>query len=285
MSSSRSAQLRRRTDRPWVVAAFTGWNDAASASSDALAAVIEHCGATEIATIDSEEYFDFQATRPVMSMMEDVELLTWPATTIWRGQVDDGAPVLCVSGPEPNLRWRQYCDELLDLLIGFQPEGIVVLGAMVTDVPHTRPLPVSGSASDHGTASRLGIEKIDYSGPVGMPSILVTAARARGVNAVGLWASVPQYAYEPPCPPAVQALLLRVEELTGLAVPAQERTERSREWMSALDQAADETEGLREYISALEAERDADLPEGITGDVLAVEFQSYLRHRRADGGR
>lgn len=268
----------RRVDRPWVVAAYGGWNDAGSAATDALARLLDHTDADEIAHIDSEDYVDYQASRPTVSLMGDVELLSWPVTTIWRGRAE-GREVIAVSGPEPQLRWRAYCRELLDLLVPMHPAGILVLGSMVTDVPHTRPLPVTGSASDRGTASRLGIEKLDYSGPAGLPSVLVAAARERGLNSVGLWVSVPQYAYEPPCPPAVQSLLVRVEELTGIAIGQDDLADGRREWVEAIDEQAAENSGLSEYISALEAEQDAALAEGITGDVLAVEFQSYLRHR------
>ena len=123
---------------------------------------------------------------------------------------------------------------------------------------------------------------MDYEGPVGLPSVLVEEVRKSGTDAMGLWAFVPQYAFEPPCPPAVLALLLRVEELTGLALVSEELRAQSQQWVEEVSQEATQTDGLPEYIRDMEQEQDADLPEGLTGDVLAVEFQSYLRNRKAE---
>lgn len=264
-------------ERPWVVVGYSGWNDAGGAASEVAYRLIRHADATQWRVIDSEDYFDFQSTRPVVSSMEGMELLTWPSTTIWRGHAD-GHPVVVVSGPEPNLRWRSYCRELLDALDTLHPAGIIVLGGMVADVPHTRELPVSGSA-DEATAARLGLEGLEYSGPTGITGVLAALARERGFNAVGLWASVPEYAFEPPCPPAVQTLLVRVEELTGLSLPQDDLAEGKQEWLAEANQLMADNDGLTEYVHSLEEQQDATLPEGLTGDVLAMEFQSYLRHR------
>ncbi|AXE38817.1 proteasome assembly chaperone family protein [Acidipropionibacterium virtanenii] len=266
-------------ERPWVVIGYSGWNDAGGAASEATSRLIRHADATEWRVIDREDYYDFQNTRPVVSAMAGVELLTWPRTTVWRGRAD-GHRVVAVTGPEPNLRWRSYSRELLDILEPLNPAGIVVLGGMVADVPHTRELPVSGSTADPSTAIRLGIEDLEYSGPTGISGVLATLARERGFNAVGLWASVPEYAFEPPCPPAVKALLVRVEELTGLSVPQGDLDEGRQEWLAQADQLLADNDGLSEYVHSLEEQQDAALPEGVTGDVLAMEFQSYLRHRR-----
>lgn len=264
-------------ERPWVVVGYSGWNDAGGAASEVAYRLIRHADATQWRVIDSEDYFDFQSTRPVVSSMEGMELLTWPSTTIWRGRAD-GHPVVVVSGPEPNLKWRSYCRELLDALEILHPAGIIVLGGMVADVPHTRELPVSGSA-DEATAARLGLEDLEYSGPTGITGVLASLARERGHNAVGLWASVPEYAFEAPCPPAVETLLVRVEELTGLSVPQDDLAEGKQEWLAEANQLMADNDGLTEYVHSLEEQRDAALPEGLTGDLLAMEFQSYLRHR------
>ena len=210
--------------------------------------------------------------------MNDVEIVNWPCTTIrvgrWQGQ-----PIVIVTGPEPSLRWRTYCFRLLRRLRKLKPAGLVVLGAMATDVAHTRQLPVMVSTTDPDLVSALGAEKLEYDGPTGIPFVLVTEARHHDFNAIGLWVGVPQYACESPCPPAVQSLLVRIEELTGIAVPQAGLEEDKREWVGAIDEALSEHPELAEYVAALETEQDATLPEGLTGDVLAVEFQSYLRHR------
>ncbi|WP_036924507.1 proteasome assembly chaperone family protein [Acidipropionibacterium thoenii] len=269
---------RHSSDRPWVIVGYTGWNDAGGAASETAARVIRHTDATEWRVLDSEDYYNFQDTRPVVAAMEGIELITWPATTIWKGQ-SEGRTVVVVTGPEPDMRWRSYCRELLDTLTRLDPVGIVVLGGMVADVPHTRQLPVSGSASHHDLAEQLGLEGMDYTGPTGIPGVLVSLAADRGMNAVGLWANVPEYAYEPPCPPAVQSLLVRVEELTGMSVPQEDLVESRQKWVSDADQMVTDNDTLSDYVHALERQRDAELPEGITGDVIAMEFQHYLRHR------
>ena len=231
--------------------------------------------------LDCEDYYDYQILRPVRRVTDSEATITWPTTTLWQG-LDEDQPVVCVTGPEPNLRWRRYCADLIEKFARLDPAGVVVLGAMISDVPHTRPLPVSGAVSDAQMASRLGIDEVDYEGPVGLPSVLVEEVRKSGTDAMGLWAFVPQYAFEPPCPPAVLALLLRVEELTGLALVSEELRAQSQQWVEEVSQEATQTEGRPEYIRDMEQEQDADLPEGLTGAVLAVEFQSYLRNRKAE---
>ncbi|WP_368492296.1 proteasome assembly chaperone family protein [Cutibacterium sp.] len=265
-------------DRPWVVVAFSGWNDAGSAATQAATLIAEYSQAKTWRTIDGEEFHDFRQARPAITVRNDVEIVNWPRTTIrigsWQGQ-----QVVVVTGPEPSFRWRTYCFRLLRQLHKLNPAGLVVLGAMATDVAHTRQLPVMVSTSDPSLISTLGAEKLEYDGPTGIPFVLVTQARRFNFNALGLWVGVPQYACESPCPPAVQALLVRIEELTGIAVPQAGLDEDKRDWVEAIDEALSEHPELVEYVTSLETEQDAALPEGLTGDVLAVEFQSYLRHR------
>jgi len=265
-------------DRPWVVVAFGGWNDAGTAATQAASLIAEYSDAKIWRTIDGEVFHDFRQTRPAITVMNDFEIVSWPSTAIrvgrWQGQ-----PIVVVDGPEPSLRWRTYCFRLLRRLRKLNPAGLVVLGAMATDVAHTRQLPVMVSATDPNLISELGAEKLEYDGPTGIPFVLVTEARRHGMNAIGLWVGVPQYACESLCPPAVQALLVRIEELTGIAIPQAGLEEDKRDWAAAIDEALVDHPELAEYIAALETEQDAALSEGLTGDVLAVEFQSYLRHR------
>ena len=268
----------RHMDRPWVVVAFGGWNDAGTAATQAASLIAEYFDAKIWRTIDGEVFHDFRQTRPAITVMNDLEIVSWPSTAIrvgrWQGQ-----PIVVVDGPEPSLRWRTYCFRLLRRLRKLKPAGLVVLGAMATDVAHTRQLPVMVSATDPNLISELGAEKLEYDGPTGIPFVFVTEARRHGMNAIGLWVGVPQYACESLCPPAVQALLVRIEELTGIAIPQAGLEEDKRDWVAAIDEALVDHPELAEYIAALETEQDAALSEGLTGDVLAVEFQSYLRHR------
>ena len=268
----------RHMDRPWVVVAFSGWNDAGSAATQAASLIAEYSEAKVWRTIDGEVFHDFRQTRPAITVMNDLEIVNWPSTAIRVGRWQ-GHPIVVVDGPEPSLRWRTYCFRLLRWLRKLKPAGLIVLGAMATDVAHTRQLPVMVSATDPNLINELGAEKLEYDGPTGIPFVLVTEARRHEMNAIGLWVGVPQYACESPCPPATQALLVRIEELTGIAVPQAGIEEDKRDWVAAIDEAVVDHPELAEYIAALETEQDAALSEGLTGDVLAVEFQSYLRHR------
>ena len=226
----------RHMDRPWVVVAFGGWNDAGTAATQAASLIAEYSDAKIWRTIDGEVFHDFRQTRPAITVMNDLEIVSWPSTAIrvgrWQGQ-----PIVVVDGPEPSLRWRTYCFRLLRRLRKLNPAGLVVLGAMATDVAHTRQLPVMVSATDPNLISELGAEKLEYDGPTGIPFVFVTEARRHGMNAIGLWVGVPQYACESLCPPAVQALLVRIEELTGIAIPQAGLEEDKRDWVAAIDEA------------------------------------------------
>lgn len=269
----------RTLRRPVVIAAFEGWNDASEVATD----VIEHLSDTyggEVAfTIDGEDYYDFQMNRPMVTLAGGTErVLSWPETRISVARLDARDLVL-IEGPEPNLRWRAYASAVVSVLRTVQPEVVVFLGAMLTDAPHSRPVPVSGTAHDADSAARLGLEVSTYEGPTGITGVLSEACRAAGFDVASLWASVPHYVANPPNPKATLALLTRVEDLLDQTLEVGDLPELAKAWERGVDELAGEDPDVADYIAGLEAQRDeSELPEA-TGDAIAAEFQRYLRRR------
>ncbi|SYZ32275.1 PAC2 family [Propionibacterium australiense] len=261
-----------------VIAAFEGWNDAA----DAATGVIRHLASTYPTELwhrlDSEEYYDFQATRPRVELIDDEPKISWPATEISLCHLPH-RDALLISGPEPNMHWRSYCEGLISAIRSVEPELVVILGAMLTDSPHSRPLPVNASSS-HGVLTReLGIAPSDYEGPIGIVGVLADACERVGLTCVTLWASVPHYVATPPSPKATLSLLTRVEDLVDEALDPGEIPELAQAWERGVNELASNDPDVAEYISDLEEQQDAEELPDTTGDTLAAEFQRYLRRR------
>jgi len=269
---------------PVLIAAFEGWNDAGDSATDAIEYLAELWDARLIGEIDPEDYYDFQVNRPHISLDEDgTREITWPATTLsvarLPGQQRD---VVLVRGVEPSMRWRTYCAELLGIGADLGVELVVTLGALLADTPHTRPVPVTGTATDSDVARSLGVERSSYEGPTGIVGVLQDAAGRVGVPAVSLWAAVPHYVAQPPCPKATLALLGRVEELLAVAIDMGDLPEEAKAWERGVDELASGDEEVAEYVRTLEEARDtAELPEA-SGEAIAREFEQYLRRRGDD---
>jgi proteasome assembly chaperone (PAC2) family protein len=271
----------RSFNRPLVIAAFEGWNDGADAASDAAEHLLVAWKATPIASIDPEDYYDFQVTRPTVGPdAEGNRQIHWRTTTLWwctDAPVD--RDVIVITGIEPNIRWRSFCDDILDYLQDIGAEDIVTFGALLADVPHTRPMPVSGTASDPAVARRLGLEPSRYTGPTGIVGVLTNEAAGRGLTAISIWVAVPHYVAQPPCPKATMALLNRVEKLYEVSIEMGTLPDESEAWMRGVSDLAATDSDVADYIASLEEERDAaDLPEA-SGDAIAAEFERYLRRR------
>jgi hypothetical protein len=271
---------------PVAIAAFEGWNDAADAST----AVVEHLEeiwrATGVAALDPEEFYDFQVNRPTITLTDgEVRKIEWPTTRFAVASPPDAErDIVLIRGIEPSMRWRTFCDELLEVCHSLDVTRVVLLGALLADVPFTRPLPISGSASDRTVAERYGLALSRYEGPVGIVSVLQDAAQRAELDAMSFWVHVPHYANNPPCPKATLALLHRIEEVLDLPIPTADLAEESAEWETRLRQAAEQDAELAEYVRELE-ERSGD--EGIqplTGDEIAQEFERYLRRRGGQAG-
>jgi predicted ATP-grasp superfamily ATP-dependent carboligase len=270
---------------PVLVAAFEGWNDAGDAASDAIDHLREAWGATPLAEMDPEDYYDYQVNRPMIAFDDEgVRRLTWPTTRLYVARLPLAArDVVLVHGIEPNMRWRQFSEEILVLAAELGVTLAVTLGALLSDSPHSRPVPVTGTATDSGTARRLGVEPSHYEGPTGIVGVIQEASARRGLPTVSLWAAVPHYVAQAPSPKATLALVRRVEDLLDMPVPLGELVEDSRAWELGVDELAADDEEIADYVRQLEEARDTtDLPEA-SGEAIAREFERYLRRRGVDG--
>jgi len=270
---------------PVLVAAFEGWNDAGDAATGAVEHLESAWSARTIAAIDPDDYYDFQVNRPTVSLNDGVtRRITWPTTRIAIATPPGGSrDVVLVRGLEPNMRWRGFCEELLGVGRELNVELAVALGALLSDSPHTRPVPVSGTAYEPGLVTKLGLAPSRYEGPTGIVGVFQDACTTAEVPAVSFWAAVPHYVAQPPCPKATLALLRRVEDLLDVPVPLGDLPEQARAWERGVDELAREDTELAEYVRQLEQrEAETDLPEA-SGEAIAKEFERYLR-RRGDGG-
>jgi proteasome assembly chaperone (PAC2) family protein len=272
---------------PVLVAAFEGWNDAGDAATGAIEHLELTWQATPLAAIDPDDYYDFQVNRPTVSQVDGVtRRVSWPTTrlSVCRPAGADFDLVL-VRGIEPNMRWRSFCEELLDIMRELGVRTAVTLGALLADSPHTRPTPVTGTAYDPASATRYGLERSRYEGPTGIVGVLQEACVLAGIPAISFWAAVPHYVAQPPNPKATIALLHRVEEVLDIAVPLGELPAQADDWQKLVNEMADEDEDVRDYIRNLEERDDDGEMREASGDAIAKEFERYLRRRdKPEGG-
>ncbi|HEY2985146.1 MAG TPA: PAC2 family protein [Jatrophihabitantaceae bacterium] len=267
-----------------LVAAFEGWNDA----GDAATGSIEHLelvwDSQPLMAIDPDEYYDFQVNRPAVSMVDGVtRRVSWPTTRLSVCRPPGAAfDLVLVRGIEPNMRWRAFCDELLDVIRALDVRVVVTLGALLSDTPHTRATSVTGTSYDQASAVKYGLEKSRYEGPTGIVGVLQDACVAAGIPAISFWAGVPHYVSQPPNPKATIALLHSVEEVLDVPVPLAELPQQADEWQKLVDEMAAEDDEVTEYIRNLE-QRDDEIDRGemgaTSGDAIAREFERYLRRR------
>ena len=268
-------------DDPVVVVAFEGWNDAGDAATGAVEHLELIWDATPLAALDPEDYYDFQVNRPTVSLIDGVSRrLEWPTTRISVAKPEGSdRHVVLIRGIEPNMRWRSFCDELIELLQELGATTVVALGALLADTPHTRPTPVSGSAYDDESARQWGVETSRYEGPTGILGVFADACVQSGLPAVSFWAAVPHYVSQPPSPRATMALLQRVEEVLELTVPLGTLPQQADEWVKTVDEMAQEDDEVVEYVRSLEERQTATDLSQANGDQIAREFERYLRRR------
>jgi predicted ATP-grasp superfamily ATP-dependent carboligase len=272
---------------PVIIAAFEGWNDAGEAASGVINHLSLAWQAAPVGAIDPEDYYDFQVTRPVTEVAEGrTERLIWPTTRLLAAKQEaSDRDLLLVHGIEPNMRWRGFCSELVTSFSELGIELVVLLGALLADSPHTRPVPVAAAASDPALAADLRAEPVDYKGPTGIVGVLQHACADAGIPAVSLWASVPHYVAQPPCPKATLALIRGVEDVLDVSLPLADLPQEARAWERGVDELAEQDTEVADYVRTLEEAKDAtDLPEA-SGDAIAREFERYLRRRRDPGDR
>jgi len=270
-------------DRPVAIAAFEGWNDAAEAASG----VVSHLGiawqSAPIAAIDPDDFYDFQVNRPVIDVTAGkTERLVWPTTRLSLARASStglSRDVVLVHGVEPNMRWRGFTDELIAGFTELGVETVILLGALLADSPHTRPVPVQVSGSNPRLLRGVSSEPVDYKGPSGIVGVLQYSCNAADVPAVSLWASVPHYVAQPPSPKVTLALLRAVEDMLDVSLPQADLPEEARAWERGVDELAQQDSDVADYVRTLEEAKDAtDLPEA-SGDAIAREFERYLRRR------
>ena len=265
---------------PVLVAAFEGWNDAADAATGVLDHVLEVFDGQLFAEVDPEDYYDFQVNRPVVSGGEhSPRIITWPGTRLYTVCPPDGPDLVVVRGVEPSMRWRSFVSELVGVAFELDVDHAVTLGALLADTPHTRPVPVTGATSDPALAKRLDLEASRYEGPTGIVGVLTESLAHAGISTATLWAAVPHYVAQSPCPKATFALLRQLEDAVPLAIAHGDLAEEAVAWERSVDELAADDEEVAEYVKSLEEARDtADSPEA-SGDAIAREFERYLRRR------
>src|SRR3954471_4163488 len=245
---------RPKLRSPALVCAFKGWNDAGEAASAALGFLIDSFDAREIARIDPEEFYDFTAVRPTVRMTEGrTRVIEWPANTLHAAEVPGtDHDLLMLQGIEPSLRWRQFTAMIIDLARELGARMIVTLGALLADVPHTRPVPMTGICSDEEMVERLGFQPSSYEGPTGMVGVLHHACAEAGFTSVSLWASVPHYVAAAPNPKAALALIRSFEGVGSLAVNATDLEESAEEYQRQVDAAVATDPEVKSFVERLE---------------------------------
>jgi proteasome assembly chaperone (PAC2) family protein len=268
-------------DDPVVVVAFEGWNDAGDAATGAVEHLELIWDADPLAALDPEDYYDFQVNRPTVSLVDGVSRrIEWPTTRISVAKPEGSdRHVILIRGIEPNMRWRSFCDELIELLQELGATTVVALGALLADTPHTRPTPVTGSAYDAESAAQWGLETSRYEGPTGILGVFQDACVQAGLPAVSFWAAVPHYVSQPPSPRATVALLQRVEEVLELTVPLGALPQQAEDWVKTVDEMANEDDEVVEYVRSLEERATATDLSQANGEQIAKEFERYLRRR------
>lgn len=272
-----------------LVVAFEGWNDAGEAASNAVRTLKDQLTVHPVAEVDPEDYFDYQFNRPSVALDEEGNRgLIWPSVTIFGPDVSTdvtGSNVYLLLGAEPSRGWKTFTSEILEVVEDSEITAIVFLGAMLADVPHTRPISIFVSSENSDVRTGLGVERSNYEGPVGILSVLGDAAEKAGIPTVSIWASVPHYVHNAPSPKATLALIEKLEEMIGVVIPRGELVAESEAWESGIDVLAGDDEDMAAYIEQLEQARDTvDSPEA-SGEAIAQEFERYLRRRDGKDNR
>ena len=273
---------------PVMIVAFTGWNDAAEGASGAVEHLLSAWRDRDddvlpqlIAEVDAEEFYDFQVNRPQISIDDSsIRSIRWPGTQVFGLLVPMmKRDLIIVTGVEPSMRWKSFTSELLDLADDLEVSLVVTLGSLLADSPHTRPITVTGTSAHPNMANRLGVSVSKYEGPTGILGIIQDGCARRGIDAISLWAAVPHYASNAPSPKASLALITSLEDFLEIAIPLGSLQSDSDEWEKSVDQLAAEDSDVAEYVKALEESKDAaELPD-ISGDIIAKEFERYLRRQ------
>lgn len=275
------------TQGPDVVAlaAFSGWNDAGSASTDALTHLINAFGVDEALpggerVIDANSYIDFQINRPVLSRTDaGARTIEWPHTRVMPLSMQGERRFISVMGPEPSFNWRGYCEEVLAALRDFGATRLVTLGALLADTPHTRPLPVSVTRFPRSLDFEVGEADGGYEGPIGIPTVLADMAAAQGLPTTSVWVQVPNYVSQNPVPKATLALVRTLSATMDVQLEVDDLSDDAEAWERGMDELTRGEDDISAYVQQLEKIRDeSELPEA-SGEAIASEFEEFLRGR------
>jgi proteasome assembly chaperone (PAC2) family protein len=286
-------QERPKLRDPIMVCAFKGWNDAGEAASAAVQFLVESFDARQIASIDPEDLYDFTAVRPTVRLVEGrTRTIDWPQNVFQAATVPAADhDLVLVQGVEPSLRWKGFCSAVLEVADAMEVRMVVTLGALLADVPHSRPVGITGLASTEGLVERLGFERTSYEGPTGIVGVLHATAAASGMDSVSLWAPVPHYVAATPNPKAALALVRGFEGIAAIAVDAGALEEASEDYDRQVTAAVATDPDVKAFVERLEEMADEiseeeggpsaeHLP---SGDTIAREFQRFLRQRGPEG--
>ncbi|WP_415855247.1 proteasome assembly chaperone family protein [Sinomonas sp. G460-2] len=269
-----------------MLAAFEGWNDAGEAASEAVRSIKRQFGAQKVGAIDADDYYDFQFTRPTVRRSgSGRRRIRWPSTRVATARLDDyPINLVFVQGTEPSYRWRAFTEELMEYVEDLDVDYLIVIGALLADVPHSRPIPVTATSEAGDLRERLNLEASQYEGPTGIVGVFADAADHHGIPTISLWAAVPHYVAQAPSPKAQLALMHRIEEMIQIPLDTNELAEDAEAWERGVNELATEDPEIAAYIQQLEEAKDtADLPEA-TGESIAREFERYLKRRGKEGG-
>jgi predicted ATP-grasp superfamily ATP-dependent carboligase len=289
MADELRISLRPELERPVLVAAFRGWNDGGQGASLAGGYLAKTWQAARFAEIDPEGFYDFQATRPHVSLVEGLtRRIDWPDNAFYHARIPQvGRDAVLLLGIEPNVRWRTFTGLVVELARDLGVELVVTLGSLLADVPHTRPSPVTGSATDPKLIESLGLQNSRYEGPTGIVGVLHDACRSAGLPSASLWAAVPHYVSLAPSPRAALALCQRLGDLVGGPIDTGDLEQAAENYSEQVSSAVASDPETAAYVEELEQRADTladdagDLP---SGDSIAAELTRYLREREAGNG-
>ncbi len=284
-------ERRPELERPVLIAGFTGWNDAAEAASLAVSTIGEQWGAKRFGGFDGEEFYDYQTTRPQIKLVEGVtRTIEWPenelSATEARVGALDGSGAILLSGPEPNFRWRTFSQAVVDLARELDVRLVITLGALLADVPHSRPVSVAANAQDPSLVDNLGLTASRYEGPTGITGVLHRYCASKNLPSVSFWASVPHYLPSVPSAPAALALMQSLSNLLGTSFDTAHLESSSDDYQRQVSVAVAQDSDLASYVRTLEERYDAQTESGErnlpSGDELAKELERFLREKGED---
>lgn len=281
-------ERRPELERPVLIAGFTGWNDAAEAASLAVSTIGEQWEAKRFGSFDGEEFYDYQTTRPQIKLVEGVtRTVEWPENELSATEARVGAlggrGAVLLSGPEPNFRWRAFSQAVVDLARELDVRLVVTLGALLSDVPHSRPVSVAANAQDPSLVENLGLTASRYEGPTGITGVLHRYCASKDLPSVSFWASVPHYLPSVPSAPAALALLQSLSNLLGTSFDTDHLERTSEDYQRQVSVAVAQDSDLASYVRTLEerydAQSESDISNLPSGDELASELERFLREK------